>query len=807
VNRPELLAPAGSFDALKAAVENGADAVYLGGREFNARRGADNFDRKQLLEAFDYAHLKGVNIYVTVNILLSDKELKDAAEFIEFLYVSGVDGIIVQDLGLAHFIKSNFKDVELHASTQMTVHNVESAQTLKKLNFDRIILARELSLKDIAKIKSETRLKIETFIHGALCICYSGQCLMSSFIGGRSGNRGQCAQPCRLPYTLVNERKKPVSVKAHLLSPRDLCMIEHIPSLIHAGIDSFKLEGRLKRSEYVAQVTRIYRQAIDKYLENPEQFSVGPEESKRLLQIFNRDFTTGYFFGNPGSALMSIESPKNKGIFLGKVVDDYYENHKIKVKLEEKLRVGDGIRFKSADDLGSVVTKMYENGKEITEAKAGRIVELKVKKPVPIGTLVYKTSDANLNKESAESYKNPKFEKKIPIDFYVSAKNGSPLVLKAVDIDGYTSIAKSEFIVEPAVKKPLNMTTLKAQIDRLGDTVFKLREFYAEIDDNIMIPFSVINDLRRTVTNKLQEMRRNRYNRSINKTKYLDFLAEYIPISKPRQNINDIKLSVRVNNLEAAYAALSAGADVIYFGSDSLSELEFYYKDIYNILQKNDTSIYMVFPRIIKPNDMPRSLILLEKMKAGRLKGVVAGNLGLLSEAVNLGFDVIADFSLNIFNSISLRILRKLGTQRTILSPELTLKQISALTDEVDKEVIVHGRLPLMISEHDIRDFSGSGKLQAVGIKDRIGKIFPVKFDENNRTHIYNTDVLCMINHLNSIKQVGASVAELYLYDTNPDRVEFLVNSYKDVLQGRRYIDENEIAKNFTHGHYFRGVI
>lgn len=807
VNKPELLAPAGNFNALKAAVENGADAVYLGGKEFNARRGANNFDRKQLLEALDYAHLKGVNIYVTVNILLSDQELRAAAEFIDFLYVSGADGIIVQDLGLAHFIKSNFKDMELHASTQMTIHNVESAQMLKNLNFDRIVLARELSLEDIGEIKSKVGLKIETFIHGALCICYSGQCLMSSFIGGRSGNRGQCAQPCRLPYTLINERKKPVSVKAHFLSPRDLCMIEHIPYLIKAGIDSFKIEGRLKRPEYVAQVTRIYREVIDRFMEAPDRFMVSPEEIKRLLQVFNRDFTTGYFFGNPGSALMSIESPKNKGIFVGKVLDYNYQNHRIKVKLEEPLREGDGVRFKGTDDLGLVVTKMYKNGNIITEAKPGQIIELNAKKFIPKGTVIYKTADFQLNKESAESYKNPRLEKKMPVDFYVTAKIGYPVIIKAIDIDGNTGVAKSEFIVEHAVKKPLDVATLKAQIDRLGETVFKLRNFHADIDDNIMMPFSVINDLRRTVIYKLQSKRIKRYDRSNKTTNCLEFLAQYMKVVRPVPNQTDVKLSVRSNTLDAALAAESAGADIIYFGSDNLSELELYYKDVYTTLSKRDVSIYMVFPRIIKPDDMPKALSLLEKMKLEGIQGVVAGNLGILSESVKLGFNVIADFSLNVFNSVSLHLLKKLGAQRMILSPELTLKQIEVLSGDVEKEVIVHGRLPLMFSEHDIRDFDNASKVQVVGIRDRLGKVFPITFDEHNRTQIYNSDELCMINHLNSIKQAGVSVMELYLNNTAPDRVNYIVASYKDVLQGKRSVDENEITKNFTHGHYFRGVV
>lgn len=316
VQIPEILAPAGDFQSLIAAVENGADAVYLGGKAFNARAFAGNFDDEEMAKAIEYAHLRNVKIYVTVNILIDNSELKDALSYIKTLYDLGVDGLIVQDLGLSFLISRVLPNFPLHGSTQMTIHNREGAEFLAKMGFKRVVLARETSLEDISLINQDPIIELEIFGHGALCICYSGQCLMSSLIGGRSGNRGRCAQPCRMTYTLVDEKGKNAAeegIGEHLLSPRDLNALELLPEICRTGVSSLKFEGRMKRPEYVATVIRIYREALDRYKKNPESFSVWAEEQKELAQIFNRDFTTGYLLNNPGRDLMSYKRPNNRG--------------------------------------------------------------------------------------------------------------------------------------------------------------------------------------------------------------------------------------------------------------------------------------------------------------------------------------------------------------------------------------------------------------------------------------------------------------------------------------------------------------
>ncbi len=343
----ELLAPAGSKEALTAAVEAGANAVYLAGSQFGARAYASNFDADGLREAVRYAHLRGTAIHVTVNTIVDEEELPALAEYLRFLYEIGADAVLVQDLGVAKLAGELVPALPLHASTQMTVHNLEGVRALEELGFSRVVLSRELSLKEIRYICAHAKAEIETFMHGALCVCYSGQCLMSSLIGGRSGNRGRCAQPCRLPYALVDEGGRNLldgKAGEYLLSPRDMNTIDVLPELISAGVRSLKIEGRMKRPEYVATVVDTYRQAIDRY-ERHGSYRVTEEQHRRLAQIFNRDFTTAYLEGTPGKDMMSDRRPNNRGLLIGRVTAYDREKKRVTVRLSEELSIGDQVDF------------------------------------------------------------------------------------------------------------------------------------------------------------------------------------------------------------------------------------------------------------------------------------------------------------------------------------------------------------------------------------------------------------------------------------------------------------------------------
>ncbi|MBR5910021.1 MAG: U32 family peptidase, partial [Schwartzia sp.] len=336
----ELLAPAGSREALAAAVENGADAVYLAGNRFGARAYAENFDEEALREAIRYAHLRGVAVHVTVKTAVDDTELSGLADYLRFLEEAGADAVLVQDLGVARLVREVAPGLPLHASTQMTVHNIAGVRAWEEFGFSRVVLSREMSLAEIREICAKSDAEIEVFAHGALCVCYSGQCLMSSMIGGRSGNRGRCAQPCRLPYELVDENGEEATGGAagkYLLSPRDLKTVELLPELMEAGVASLKLEGRMKRPEYVAVVTSAYRGAIDRALAGKADVAAEREENRRLAQIFNRDFTTAYLLQNPGREMMSDKRPDNRGLLVGRVVSYDAAEKRVRVKLAETL--------------------------------------------------------------------------------------------------------------------------------------------------------------------------------------------------------------------------------------------------------------------------------------------------------------------------------------------------------------------------------------------------------------------------------------------------------------------------------------
>ena len=389
--KPELLSPAGSFECLKAVIEAGCDAVYLGGKSFSARSFATNFNNEELVEAIKYAHLYGVKVYVTVNTLVYEKEVDSFIEYIDFLHQNNVDAILVQDIGMLHLIRSIFPNLEIHASTQMHIHNIESAKLMKKIGVKRVVLARETPLELVKEIK-KIGIDVETFVHGALCVSYSGQCLMSSLIGGRSGNRGSCVGCCRLKYDLkIND--KIVYKDKYGLSMRDLNTVKDIGKLIDAGIDSLKIEGRTKRPEYSYLVTKIYRKAIDNYIKYKD-VKISKKDEMDLLEIFNRTFTKGYILND--NDVINNYRPNHVGLEIGKVI--YSNNGAVKIKLSNYLNKLDGIRFIN-DDIGLTITNMKVNGKNVDKAYKNDIVEIYLDKKVKIDSIVVRTTNYMRNLE------------------------------------------------------------------------------------------------------------------------------------------------------------------------------------------------------------------------------------------------------------------------------------------------------------------------------------------------------------------------------------------------------------------------
>jgi putative protease len=495
MHKPELLAPAGSKEALIAAIENGADAVYFGGEAFGARHDA-GLSLEELKWAIDHTHINNAKAYVTVNTLIKDSEFKKIGEYIQFLCNAGADAVIVQDMGILKLLKDQLHQLPIHSSTQMTIHNSEGVQFLEDMGVKRVVLARELSLDEIRTIKSRTNIEIEVFIHGALCISYSGQCLFSSMTGDKSGNRGYCTQPCRRKYTIDG-------AKGHLLSPKDLNISERIGHLIESEIDSFKIEGRLKHPEYVAGVVRIYKGLIERYLENPADFQVSYDEQHTLRQLFNRGFTEGYFFGNPGGNLMSRKQPHNQGTYLGNVVKYDRDRKFAYLHIEQPLRIGDGIGT-AGRGTGTTVRSMYINNQSVETTPACATVKIPMEKIVYSNETVFKTYDFRL----MESFRMKDARRKIPLDMSLTAKQGKPVTLCITD--GANHVIQKGDVPEKAKGSPLSEDSINQHLKKLGDTFFEPKNIVIDLDNDIFIPIFQLNTLRRSAIKKLEdELTRN----------------------------------------------------------------------------------------------------------------------------------------------------------------------------------------------------------------------------------------------------------------------------------------------------------
>jgi putative protease len=840
--KPELLAPAGGPEALAAAVGSGADAVYLGGAMFSARQSAANFDHQQLAAAVKYAHIHGVKIYVTVNTLVADAEMESALKFMHFLQNIGADAAIVQDLGLAGLARQVVPELPLHASTQMTAHNIPGVEQLLESGFSRVVLAREMSLGEIERINNTTGAELEVFIHGALCICYSGQCLLSSMIGGRSGNRGRCAQPCRMNYILTDTRGEPVagfeSPGDYLLSPRDLNISRRLPELIRAGIKSFKIEGRMKRPEYVATVVRIYRSLIDRALAGGH-YEVTPEESRDLTQIFNRDFTSGYFFGSQGSEMMSYRRPNNRGVRLGRVKASRREDRLVDIALEEPLRKGDGLEIWVSEGgrTGTEVGELLIDGRRVEEAPAGAVVSLSVPGRIRTGDRVFKTHDAKLMERARAVFASPGGSNKIPLFFKVKAGVGLPLTLTIGDGRGFTARASTHSAGQPAQRHPLNRELLLSKLGRLGNTPFSLKELDCDIQGEVVYPVSEINEARREALarfeNDLLDSRRNPPLAEEVFTRRLD--AEGRKSNMPgKKRRGGPLLAAAVGDTASLRAAVKAGADMVYLGAEYFhSKPPLKREEIVraaSYCRENGAGFVFYTPRITRDNELDQILEQIRLLNGILADGILAGNSGLLRLVRKHfpGIPAVADYGFNVFNRGALKYLLGLGCSRVTLSPELTMEQVGGM-GAYPVEVLVQGAMELMISEY-CAPGSLLGKVgpdsrclvpcpgQSFALKDRTGAIFPVETDNYCRMHIFNSRDLCLIDDVENLAAIGIDALRIEARRESPEYVREAVGAYRRVIDAAPGADrQRQIAQaretlarlspaGITKGHYYRGV-
>ena len=795
----ELLAPVGSFDALKAAVQNGANAVYLGGKEFSARASANNFDREELKEAVKYAHIRNVKVFVTANTLIKQYEIDDFLNYIKYLYDIDVDAVILQDIGMAKLIKSLLPDFELHASTQMVAHSLEDTLYLQNIGFDRVVLARELNIDEIEHICKNTDVDIEIFVHGALCVCYSGQCLMSSMIGNRSGNRGRCAQPCRQKYELIDISSGKVIDTAgdYLLSPRDLNTIEDIDRVIEAGVHSLKIEGRMKRPEYVATVISSYRKTIDTYIEK-NQVNVSNETMNNLYTIFNRKFTKGYLLGEVGEDVMNSNRPNNVGLYIGKVIDYNRKAKRLKIKLENTLKKGDGINLG-----GGTIGRIIKQNNTISDiGETGELIELDFIGEAKKGQIVYKTSDSDLLNTIKKSFEEDIETIKIPIDATIELKLGQPPKLSLKD--GYKNeiTVTNEKLVEKAMKVALSEEKIVSQIKKLGNTTYVLRNIDVDIDEDTSLPISVLNQLRRDAIDKLSNERVIIKSRNF-KDKCIKFSPKVI------QEDKDIKLRVKVKNIDQLKTVLLYDIDAVYY--EDINTLE----EAKCICNENIKLIYSP-PRILRNKDYN----ILNKIEKTPIQ---AGNLG----CVNLykGKEMYIDSYLNSFNSETINHYKLEGANTICLSQELNLTEIKDMLKYTCSEIesIVYGYTPLMISEYcpmgvlvrnckkDKRSSICNKSLYA--LKDAKDGIYRLSQDIFCRTSIYNSKPLCVLEDLRELNKAGINIFRIDLtFESNEEInsiikafIEFIENDFKMGMDCKKLYKELENT-GLTSGHYYKGV-
>ena len=674
----ELLAPAGDEEALKAAIMAGANAVYMGGSRFGARAFAGNFEDDKLIDAVDYAHQMGVKIYITANTIIKDEEIGDFLNYIDFLYEIGVDAVILQDLGMIDIISKRIPDLELHASTQMTASTAQDVLFLKELGVSRVVLSRELSYDEISAIKTETNVEVEAFVHGALCVSYSGKCLFSSMNGMRSGNRGMCAQPCREPYKATVENK-PLLDKEYVFSTKDLNTLDILEDLIDAGIDSLKIEGRMKRSEYVFAVTSAYRQAIDNVImkHEPSISSLDMNYSAvELDKVFNRDFTKGYIGQDKGSKIMNHKFQKYVGKPVAKVIEYDRKSKRLILELLDTLTKGDGL------NTGEFVGRILKKDAIVKSADKGEIIAIDSIKKFEPGFIVYKTFDKIFMDDVSSRMSRVK---KIPIKAFVEIRNNNYPSLILNDYKGNTGEYKLEEYTTTALNKPTTRESIIDQIQKMGDTPFFVDSIEVSVDENIFIPIKTLNLLRREAVSLLIESQSNSNKRVV------ESKSEFNPakITHSKKSKKELKWSVLIHKQEQFEAAIKFNVDRVYVHG---------YK-LYSLLSKKypNKNIYYALPPVIKQSDIS---IIDKMLKSNPNIKVLHSSLGYIESQI---FEnVVLDYPLNLLNSFSHNLMHKKSCETTI-TPEMIFS-IGGSLDYIDDiqmvEMPVYLYPKLMITEY-----------------------------------------------------------------------------------------------------------
>ena len=799
----ELLSPSGSMESLKAGIQNGADAIYLGGSSFGARAAATNFDNDELIEAVQYAKLRNVNIFVTVNTSIKETEIEDLISYTDFLYKIGVDAIILSDIGIAEVLRKRYPNMELHASTQISAHSLNDVLELKQVGFDRVVIARELGIEEIKEICDNVDIDIEVFIHGAICVSYSGQCLMSSMLGDRSGNRGRCAQPCRQSYKLINKTTgKIINVNGnYLLSPKDLCSIENIEKILDTGVKSLKIEGRMKRPEYVAVVTSRYRKAIDNYINN--KITTDKKTLKEDLEaIFNRKFTSGYLMSKNGSDIINLDKPNNVGVKVGEVLSFNPKKNKLKIKLSGKLSKGDGINLG-----GGNIGRIIKDGEIFDCGVAGDIVEIDFIKNIKPKTPVYKTSDKQLVDNANKSFKDGIENKKINLKCEIFIKVGYKIKFNLENIEIF-----SDEIIEKANNKEAEIDKIIERLSKTGGTPYNFIFNNIFVDKNAFIPVSVLNNLRRKAIEKYEEYR-------------LDFSAKRIIY--PYDNYSYLKGEKVFNGKITLKVHNNSQLDTILENPNISEFVKEIYTEDFTLLEKYHSKfktigINIIYSAlgVIRNEEYYVLEKYLSKINSDIFNKVQISTWGsknfFKSKFGTKKFNI--DTYFNIYNSYSLKFFEKYFDAEDItISQEINKFEIKNLLDKSKErnsnvDMIIYGHTRSMLTEycamgvltkdcHKDRRCSECARSDYI-LKDNENREFRLFQDIFCRTEIRNHLTLDLRENIKEIFELGIDRVRLDFTYENSDMVYSILKECINFLKYQNIIKNSSAFK----GHYVNSV-
>ncbi|MFX3636839.1 MAG: DUF3656 domain-containing protein [Candidatus Pristimantibacillus sp.] len=803
----ELLAPAGDWDCMRAAVANGADAIFFGVEKFNARARANNFRSEELPEIMAFLHSYGVKGFLTFNILVFEDELRDARQLIEMCIEAGVDAVIVQDLGLVKIIRELSPDFPIHGSTQMTITSPEAVEFTKPFGLERVVLGRENNLKQIRKIGEQAKLPMEVFVHGALCVSYSGQCLTSEMWGGRSANRGECAQACRLPYDLmVDGVHKPMGDVTYLLSPKDLAAIDLVPELIEAGVTSFKIEGRLKSPEYVANVVSKYRGVIDRYFDG-DRSKPSKEEVRELQQSFSRGFTHGFLDGINNKMLVEGTFPKSRGVYIGRV--ERILRDAVTIRLEAPLKRGDGIVFDAGDptkkEEGGRVYDLRRQGVKIEgEAQEGTLLELVSGRndvdlrKVHVGDRVWKTNDPALDKRLRATFETEKPYRVFPLHVKVAGILGEPLRTWWTDVQKGTTVEiASELLLEQAAKRPMDAALLEDQLGRLGGTVYQLDNLDIALEGDLIIPIRELNRMRREAVELLTG---ERPKPPIYVKNIIDPLQDSPAVATPKNiPVDNPRLTALCRNLEQVEAAVQTDVEMIYCDFEFIKQ----FPAAIETARRAGKPIALATPRIHMPGENGyHANILKLQPDAVLIRNTGALYYYLRARTENPGKpfpQLIGDFSLNVANHKAIELFEEVGLDVITPSYDLNIQQLVDMLNHSDTshlEIVIQQHMPMFHTEHCVyctfmsegTDYTNCGRPceeHRASLQDRIGMSHPVRVDEGCRNTVYNAVEQSGAEYIRNFLDLGVPSFRVEFLEETGEKVQEVLALYREALEGK----------------------